>query len=125
MDSGVKKHIISIMKGGTGGCRHQEMRQALRCKTCGDKMVRAQSEYNRLYKTRPELFKRQEPEYKDRISENKADMLADRIKTDKLYINHLKLLQYGTPEEKKREMARMNRNYYKRHTGENRVKIII
>ena len=58
MDKDVKNHIMNLMKGGTGGCKHLEMTQALNCETCKHKMIRAQSEYDRLLRQHPEKFVR-------------------------------------------------------------------
>ena len=51
-------------------------------------------------------------------------MLEDRIKNDKAYANHLKLLAFGTDEEKIREQRRFKNGFYERHTGD-RLKTLI
>lgn len=101
-----------------GDHKHLEMTEALNCKKCGIKMVKAQKEYNRLSKQYPEKFVRKQPEEAfGPKTQNLGDMLTERIKQDKLYQNHLKLLAFGTPEEKAREQRRMESGFYKRHTS--------
>lgn len=119
MDKDIKTHIINIMKSGTGGCKHQEMTQALNCSTCKMKMIRAQSEYNRLYKKYPEKFIIKEPDYPDspQVQEN-LNMLEDREKRDSLYHKHIKLLTTGNPEKQRKEMKRFWNGFYEKHTGD-------
>lgn len=116
---------MNIMKGGTGGCKHQEMTQALQCPTCQMKMVRAQSEFNRLRREYPEKFIRKEPEAKfDIETQNLFQKEEDRRQSDKLYYDHLKTLAVGRPEEKIREIQRMGSGFYEKHTGDSRRKIL-
>jgi len=125
MDKDIKAHIMNLMKGGTGGCKHLEMGQALACSTCQMKMVHAQSEYNRLRKEHPKKFIRNDdPDTYSRKTQNLGDMLDERIKNDKLYQNHLKILAFGSEQEKKREYKRIFSGYYEKHTGD-RLKTMI
>lgn len=124
MDKDIRNHIINIMKSGVGGCKHQEMSEALKCLTCQMKMVRAQSEYNRLRKEHPEKFIRKIDDGYTPNEQNMGDMLEERIKQDSLYRKHLMLLVTGTQEEKIRENKREMSGYYEKHTGDQIRKIL-
>ena len=118
MDEGIKSHIMNVLKTGAGH-NHESMTNALKCPTCQMKMIRAQSEFNRLRKEYPEKFIIKQPEYPDSLEvQKKMGMLEDREKSDKLYQRHLKLLATGTTEEKKREMSLFNKGYYEKHYEE-------
>ena len=122
-DKGIKRHLLGLLDTGH---KHAEMKDMMECSYCGVKFKKAEKEYYRLRKTYPEKFIRYDPEPQpDREQENIKGMLEDRIKQDKLYQNHLKLLATGTTEEKKREVKRINSNYYERHTSDDRPKILI
>lgn len=116
MDRDIKTHIMNIMKSGTGGCKHEEMSQALSCKSCGDRMIKAQGEYKRLQKLHPEKFIRKEPVEFTKKEQILGDMLTERIKKDKLYQNHLKTLATGTTEEKLKEVQRIKSGFYKKNS---------
>jgi hypothetical protein len=123
MNQDIKERIVSILK--PEGHRHMEMSEAVKCRSCGVKMARARNELARLTAEHPEGFIRKAPEEKfHRETENLGDMLTERIKSDAMYQKHLKLLQYGTPEEKIRELKRMESGYYTRR-GSNSTKAII
>lgn len=125
MDQDIKRHIMNIMKEGTGGCKHLEMTEALNCSICQMKMVKAQSEYNRLRKEYPEKFIQKEiDDGYDIKTQNLGQMLDDRIAQDKLYREHLRLLACGTQEEKIRETKREQNGFYKRNVGDNIRRIL-
>jgi len=71
---------------------------------------------NRIY---PEKFIRKEiDDGFDKKTQNLGDKLEERIKNDKLYREHLRLLAYGTPEERLKEQKREMSGYYEKHTGD-------
>ena len=112
MREDVKKYMLGLLH--TGHCK--EMFKALACKYCGTKFKKAEAEYNRLRKEKPELFIRKTPEFQPSPElKNMFDKLTDRVRNDKLYQEHLRLSLKGTPEEQKRETNRANSGYYKRH----------
>lgn len=124
MDSDIKRHIMNLMKSGTGGCKHLNMTEALNCSICKMNMIHAQSEYNRLRKQYPEKFIRKEDDNFTLKEQNLGDMLNERINQDKLYQEHLRLLVFGTPEEKAREHKKEMSGFYTKHTGDSIRKVL-
>lgn len=118
----IRKHIVNIL--APRDHKHLEMREALLCKSCGKKMAKAQDEVNRLYQERPKEFLRQPEEEFSRETQNLGQMLEDRLKKDKLYKEHLRLLVFGNEEEKKREQRRMRTGYYRKHSNYETAKIL-
>lgn len=108
------------------GHRHREMKEMMLCNYCGARFKKAEREYKRISQEHPEDFKRKEPDTGFGIeTQNLGQMLEDRIKQDKLYKEHLRLMAFGTPEEKQREIKRVNAGFYERHVGESSKKLII
>ena len=115
MRKDVKKYMMGLLR--TGHCT--EMGKALACKYCGTKFKKAEKEYNRLRKEKPELFQREEPEFKPSPKlRTMFEQLVERINKDKLYRRHLERSQYGTPEEQEREATLADSGYYKKHYEE-------
>jgi len=114
MQSDVKKYMLGLLH--TGHCK--EMSQALICERCEPKFSKAWSEYNRLRKEKPELFTRKELEFQP-SSELKEifGQVADRVKHDKMYRDHLWKSQYGTIEEQNKEADLVNSGFYKKNSG--------
>lgn len=126
MDTDIKRHIMNIMKGGTGGCKHLEMTEALACSTCQSKMLRAQSEYNRLYREHPEKFvTKKADDGLDNHALELSQQFGDRVTNDKVYREHIRLLAHGTQEEKQRELKREYGGFYERNTGSGIRKLIL
>ena len=117
MNQDVKAHIMSNLKGGTGGCNHLEMKEALRCPTCQMKMIRAQAELKRLTKEYPEKFIRKEDERMTPKEEELNFKLDERIENDTDYNKHLRILAKGTREEQIREQKRELSGFYERREG--------
>ena len=102
----------------SGSHRHESMTDAARCSKCGNNFKKAERTYAHLRQTRPDLFIKKEPEYKETEElANTRQMLIDRVKRDKLYQEHIRLSQHGTREEKIRENKRANSGYYTRHSN--------
>lgn len=100
------------------GHRHTAMSDAALCTSCGERMKKAEKEYNRYVRQNPEWIKRPEPEF--RPSEKvwtELEMLKGRMEKDKVYRKHRELLMHGTFEEKKLEAAKIESGYYKKHHG--------
>src|SRR5437870_7321006 len=112
MQKDVKKYIQSLMVSGAH--RHESMTDTMKCDTCGVNFKKAEFEYNRLRRQKPELFTRKTPD-EPMTSElgNQWAQLEDRLKKDKLYRKHVEILAHGTFEEKKRESERMNSGFYR------------
>ena len=114
MEASAKKYLLSLLDTGH---RHESMTSMLACNYCGGKFKKAEKEYNRLRRDKPELFGVKQPEWKP--SEELVKMreqLGDRLQRDKLYQKHIRLSFKGTPAESKREEERANSGYYKRHS---------
>lgn len=112
MKADAKRYITGLLDTGH---KHEAMSGMLACEYCGDKFKKAEKEYNRLRREKPELFTYKKPEYPDSPEYQKqVGMLADRLKKDKLYKEHIRLSFFGTEQEKTREDNRANTGYYKR-----------
>lgn len=100
------------------GHRHQEMKQMMLCKHCGERYKKGEEFYNRLIKEKPELLKREDttPDHPEVL--NKVQALEDRTKKDKLYQRHMKRLLMGSKEEKIEETKKFWSGYYERHYEE-------
>ena len=123
-DQTIKRRIVNMLVPGDH--RHLSMMDAAQCKSCGIKMVNARAELSRLMKKYPEKFKRKEVETKeDKEASNLNYLLEERIKTDKLYQEHHRKLLFGTPEEKRLEMARIRNNFYEKHAGDKTKTLIL
>ena len=92
------------------------MKEALKCKQCGEHLVQAETIYKQRRKDYPEEFVYKEPEFK-RSPELLKDYekLFDRVKKDKLYKRHLERLASGTEKEKDEEIEKSNKGYYQEH----------
>jgi len=117
MEKGIKNYIMGLMT--SGGHKHAEMSQTLQCKYCGERMKKAEGEYNRLRRERPEKFAKKERDYLpdyplDAGTARNLELLEDRMKRDKLYQRHIRLLLDGTPEERRQETARANAGFFRR-----------
>ena len=114
-DKEIKNHIVSILSPRDH--KHLEMTEAIQCKSCGKRMVKAQSEYHRLRMQHPEKFVQQSIETYSKEEENMKDMLAERLKNDIMYREHVKKMAVGTIEEKKEEAEKINNNFYENQSG--------
>lgn len=95
------------------------MKEALKCKQCGEQVVQAETIYKQRRKEHPEEFVYKEPEFirSPELLKN-YDMLFDRVKKDKLYQRHLERLASGTEAEKDEEIEKSNKGYYQTHYEE-------
>ena len=114
METSAKKYLLSLLATGHP---HESMTSMLACNYCGGKFKKAEKEYNRLRREKPELFGIKKPEWKPspELAE-KRGQLAERLQRDKLYQKHIRLSFKGTPAESKREEERANSGFYKKHS---------
>ena len=114
MEKSAKNYIISLLATGHP---HESMSGMLACNYCGGKFKKAEKEYNRLIRDKPELFGVKQPEWKPSTELVKMrEQLGDRLQRDKLYQKHIRLSFKGTPAESKREEERANSGFYTKHS---------
>ena len=92
------------------------MKEALKCKQCGEQVMQAEAIYKQRRKDYPEEFVYKEPEFIRSPELLKGyEKLFDRVKKDKLYKKHLERLAHGTEQEKDEEIKKSNEGYYQKH----------
>ena len=115
MQADFKQQLMTYMDTGH---RHAAMSDMLACAHCGDRFKKGEELYNRMRKEKPELFIREKPEFKpSKKLQEMFGQLADRVKYDKMYRDHLWKSQYGTIEEQNKEADLANSGFYKKHSG--------
>jgi len=97
--------------------KQPSMKQALlACKECAKQLADAEALYKKYRRNHPEMFERKEPEYKrSEELEKDYDDLAERVKKDPLYKEHIRKLTSGTEKEKDEEVKKSNEQYYQTH----------
>ena len=114
MEKSAKDYIVSLLATGHP---HESMTDMLTCDYCGGKFKKAEKEYNRLRREKPELFGIKKPEFKPSTElKEMRGQLGDRLQRDKLYQKHIRLSFKGTPAESKREEERANSGFYTKHS---------
>lgn len=99
--------------------RQPSMKEALKCKQCGDQVVKAEALYKQRRRTHPEEFIYKEPEFvRSSELEKDYDLLAERIQKDPVYKEHIRKLAHGTEAEKDEEIKKSNEQYYQTHYSE-------
>ena len=95
------------------------MKEALKCKECGEQVVKAEEIYKRRRKEYPEEFVYKKPEFipSPELDESYG-MLIERVKKDKLYKRHIERLACGTEKEKDEEIKKSNEGYYQKYYTE-------
>jgi len=123
MKPGLKRKLMQMLKlkhphndPFTG---QPSMKEALKCKECGEQVVQAEALYKQRQRTHPEEFVYKEPEFQrsPELLENYGK-LFDRVKKDKLYKRHVERLAHGTEQEKDEEVKKSNEGYYQTHYEE-------
>lgn len=113
MNQGFKNWLIGELQRGH---RHESISEKLRCYECGDHFKRVQSVYERETRNNPNIVKREHAFKKSPEYERMADQLADRLKRDPMYREHLRKSYFGTEAERILEAKRANSGYYKKHS---------
>ena len=114
MEKSAKDYIMSLLDTGH---RHESMTGMLACNYCGGKFKKAEKEYNRLRREKPELFGIKKLEFKPSSElQEMRGQLGDRLQRDKLYKEHIRLSFKGTPAEQQEEEDRANSGFYTKHS---------
>ena len=96
--------------------KEPSMKEALTCKECGERVLKAEQIYKRTRTEHPEWFEYKEPEHKrSEALEKEYDLLTERKEKDPLYKRHIERLTNGTEAEKDEEIKKANEGYYQKH----------
>lgn len=120
MKKELKRHIASLLSTGH---RHYEMSKMMQCAYCGEKFKKAEREFNRLKKEHSKDFFYKEPieEKPDKEMAEMGERIADRMKHDKAYNEHIRKLAFGTPKEKREETKKFISDYYAKRGESSRI----
>lgn len=117
-----KRQIVNMMR--PDGHRHFSMTDATACRKCQPKVLEAKRIYDKEVRKSPEFLRRIEPEFKPSEElKQMFDDLRERVKYDKLYREHIEKANRGTPEEKERELARINSGFYNKNSDWSKKRI--
>ena len=118
-----KRQLINMM--APRDHKHFSLTEALACKPCQPRVLKAKALYDREIRKDPTLIQRPKPEFKpSQELIEKREQLGDRLKRDKLYKEHIRKSFFGTPAESKQEEERANSGYYERHSDYQGIKFL-
>ena len=115
MEKDLKSYMMSLMSSDH---RHESMSDMMLCGSCGQRFKKAEKVYNEIRRSHPEKVKRKPQDVPfTSETENLGQMLTDRIRQDNEYRKHLKLLAFGSPEQRTKELLKEKSGFYERYSG--------